>query len=432
MPAAGSTIFALSSGAPPQAIAVLRVSGPEAFTALARLTPAGVSPRMATLRTLRHPHSGEPLDQALVLTFPGPRSATGDDVVELHLHGGRAVVRAVEAALAEIDGLRRAEPGEFTRRALTNGRIDVNQAEGLADLLAAETEAQRRAAQAMADGHFSALVEAWRERLVDVSALVEADLDFADEADVGDGLAGQIHAAIDALLGDCTAMLDLPRAELLRDGVRVVLAGPPNSGKSALYNALLQKDAAIVTPIPGTTRDVLAAPLAFAGIPFVVVDTAGLRDRAGDPVEAMGMARAAAEAAHADILLWLGPQGTGPSGPALIEIDAKSDIPDRIAKDAPAIAVSALSGAGLGTLVECLVTMGGDLLPLDTPYALNQRQRASIAAISALLAEAAGQDDSLIVGELLRAARGALDRLTGRAGTEDLLDALFGRFCIGK
>ena len=260
------TIFALSSGSPPAAIAVIRISGQNAETALVALTGGLPKPRLASYRTVRD-GSGEILDRALTLWFPGPATATGEDLAEVHLHGGRAVVAAVESALGAMAGLRRATPGEFTRRAFTNGRIDLAEAEGLADLLAAETELQRKSAVAMAGGALSREVVGWREDLLRASAAVEAVLDFADEDDVAtlpDAFAQDLTRLRQAI----SLWLDRPSARLLREGFRVVLAGPPNSGKSTLFNALVDSDAAITASVAGTTRDVLSRPVALSGVPF--------------------------------------------------------------------------------------------------------------------------------------------------------------------
>jgi tRNA modification GTPase len=421
------TIFALSSGAPPAAIGVIRVSGPRAGAALRALAGRLPDPRHAAYRRLRD-RAGEPLDDVLVLWLPGPGTATGEDIAEFHCHGGRAVVARIEAELARLPGLRRAAPGEFTRRAFTNGRIDLAEAEGLADLLEAETELQRRNALALAGGALSREVEDWRVRLLALSARVEAALDFSDEGDVGDmppGLAGDASA----LAAELAGWLSRPRAEALREGFRVVLAGPPNVGKSTLFNALVEHDAAIATPIPGTTRDVLTRPVALAGTPFTFVDTAGLHDAGLDPVEAIGIARARTALAEADLVLWLGSEGDGPAD--AWEIAPQCDRSEQ-GKRAPRHRISAVTGEGLDALRNDLVRTARGALPRPGEVALNARQRGLIANAQGALASVAGTRDPLLVAEDLRIARLAFDALSGRTSTEDVLDTLFGRFCIGK
>lgn len=429
---AGETIYALSSGAPPAALAIIRVSGPDAASALVALAGALPEPRRASLRTLRHPASKDVLDRALVLWFPGPSTATGEDLAELHLHGGRAVVRAVEAALASMPGLRLAEPGEFTRRAFLNGRMDLAEAEGLSDLLFAETEAQRVAAIRMASGHLSRQVEAWRLEVLRLSALVEAELDFSDEDDVGDDVADTVGEQIGALADGIGAALARPRAERLRDGVRVVLAGPPNSGKSTLLNALLQREAAIVSDIAGTTRDVIEAPVALGGIPFVLTDTAGLREEGAEAIETIGIERARSAMEAADIVLWLGVEGEGPE--RAWEIEAQIDRPtvSRETKRVPRHRLSAKCGDGLEALVDDLVDTARSLLPAAGEVALNIRQHRLLADCVMALRQGSEQPDPLLRAESLRLARLALDQLLGRTHVEDMLDALFGAFCIGK
>lgn len=426
------TIFALSSGASPAAIAVIRVSGPNALDAIKALTGSLPEPRKASLRKLIDPSDGALLDQALILVFPGPATATGEDLAELHLHGGRAVVRGVESALAAIAGLRKAEAGEFTRRAFANGRIDLNEAEGLADLLAAETEWQRRSAAMMAGGAFSRAIEGWRDELLSLSAQLEAVIDFSDEDDVGEGDYQNISNRCIQLHDAIKEQLSRPSAEKLRDGLRVVLAGPPNSGKSTLLNALVAREAAIVSDIAGTTRDLIEIPVAFEGIPFLLTDTAGLRDGSSDSIEAIGIERAGKAIADADIVLWLGREGEGPQHPRLIEVEAKIDAASHTKKSAGALRLSAKTGEGVSDLVGLLVRQGREMLPPPDSFALNQRQRHLLRDTALFLSHAATTSDPLIMAEELRQARLALDALTGRASTEDMLDALFGRFCIGK
>jgi tRNA modification GTPase len=422
------TIFALSSGAPPAAIAVVRISGSKAAAALERLCGKLPRPREAKLASLRA-GDGSLLDQALVLWFPGPKSETGEDCAELHLHGGRAIVDAVYKELGKINGLRLAEPGEFTRRAFTNGQIDLLQVEGLADLVSAETELQRRAALGIAGGGLSREVNGWRERLLALSARVEAVLDFDDEDDVG-GLDGRFAADLSDLAAEIRQALAAPSAEVLREGFRVALAGPPNAGKSSLFNYLVDMDAAIVTPIAGTTRDVLLRQVALDGVPFTFVDTAGLRDETADAVEGIGIARARQEIDVADCVLWLGPEGEGPDG--AWEIEPRGDLADRTRKRAAVHCVSAVTGAGMDELKRVLVEHARSAMPKPGEVALGRRQRESIQAAADALGGSASLRDPLIVAEHLREARAAFDRLVGRTATEDMLDALFGRFCIGK
>lgn len=423
------TIFALSSGPPPAGIAVVRISGPQASAALLALGGRLPQPRRASARTLRDPEGGTLLDRALALWLPGPGTATGEDTAELHLHGGRAVVAAVERALARIPGLRRAEAGEFTRRAFANGRIDLAEAEGLADLLAAETELQRRSALAMASGELSRVVEDWRGRVLDLSAAVEAALDFADEDDVA-GLPEDFAIRCRALAEDFESWLRRPRAEVLREGFRVVIAGPPNAGKSTIFNALVESEAAITTPIPGTTRDVLTRPVALDGIPFVFVDTAGLRTGSEDPVERIGIDRALAASRDADLVLWLGPETGRPQ--AAWQIAPQCDRMDRPRVDDPRHIVSAVSGEGLNALRADLIATARAALPAPGEAALGQRQHRLLGECRDAVRDASGAHDPLLVAEHLRLARVALDRLVGRSGTEDMLDGLFARFCIGK
>jgi tRNA modification GTPase len=423
-----NTIFALSSGAAPCAIAVIRISGPasgEALQALAGKVPA---PRRASTVSIRD-SSGATIDRALVIWFPGPGTATGEDVAELHCHGGRAVVAAVEAALAAMPKLRRATPGEFTRLAFSNGRIDLAEAEGLADLLASETELQRRSAIAMVGGSLSRQVGAWRESVLRASAAIEAQLDFSDDDDVGSLPAG-FAGALAELRGEIGTWLSRPRAEVLREGFCVVIAGQPNSGKSTLFNALVESEAAITAPIAGTTRDVLMRTVAIAGVPFKFVDTAGLRESSADPVEVIGIARAKDVIDRADQVLWLGDESYGPAG--AWEIEAQIDRPRHTAKTRPHYRVSAMSGAGLEELRAGLLVAARRALPQPGEAALNERQHRLLANAVAALDDSMLHVDILLVAEELRSARVAFDSLLGRAKTEDMLDTLFARFCIGK
>ena len=418
------TIYALSSGAPPAGIGVIRISGPRAGEALSRMAnglPPARSPRLRIVRN----GEGAALDQALVMWFAGPNTATGEDLAEIHCHGGRAVVAALLAALSSIDGLREAEPGEFTRRAFSNGRIDLAEAEGLADLLSAETELQRRGALLAAGGDLSRRIEGWRDRVLGLAASIEAVIDFADEDDVS--LPASFSRELDELIGEIRAASQRPATERLRDGIRVVLAGPPNAGKSSLFNALLSDDAAIVTSEAGTTRDVLERPVSIGGVPLVLVDTAGMRDSGAGAIEEMGIERARKEVANGHIVLWLGAPDDLPAG--AIQISAKSDLR---AGQSEGLEVSAVTGFGLSELTDMLVEKAREILPPVDQIAFNRRQREWAQTAAQSLVNVDTHSDLLIAAENLRAARRALDRLVGRDSTEEMLDALFGRFCIGK
>lgn len=431
----------MSSGAPPAAIAVVRISGRAAGQALKLLAGRVPEPRRAVLADLCG-RDGAALDRALLLWFPGPATATGEDLAELHLHGGRAVVAAVESTLAAMSGLRRAEAGEFTRRAFFNGRIDLAEAEGLADLLAAETESQRVQALGMVNGHVSRAVADWQDRLLALMAGAEAELNFADEDDVevGEAVAQRLLSGMGELAGELGQWLARPAAEVIAEGLSVVIAGPPNAGKSTLINALAQRELAIVSPVAGTTRDVIETPLALNGIAMRFSDTAGLRAEGADAIETIGIDRARGAVEAADILLWLGPASDAPAHPRCIRIAAQAD---RWRGDATAeaaavrcdLTLSAATGEGMDALHRRIVETARTLLPREGEAALRLRQRAALAEASDWLTVVPGSReaaDLILLAERLRLAGAALDRITGRAGVEDMLDALFGRFCIGK
>ena len=422
------TIYALASGRPPAAIAVVRISGPRAHEAATKLAGRLPPPRQASLRTLVDPSSGLPLDEALIIRFDGPGSATGEDVVELHCHGGKAVIDAVLRALGSLEGLRSAEPGEFTRRALANGRIDLTEAEGLADLLAAETEIQRRSAMARATGGLGSRLEIWRERLLALSARAEVAIDYDGEDNAS--REPDFASELETLADEMSTLLDSPRVEPLRDGIRVVVAGPPNAGKSSLVNALARSERAIVTPIPGTTRDVIEVPLTIGGIPFVLVDTAGLRE-ATDEVESIGVGRAHDEVQRADILLWLGASIDAPEHSDFIQLFSKCDL-RVVGSDGKGLAVSSVTGHGLAELMNALIAKASELLPGGDELALDRRQHELLGQAKSALERAIELSDPVLLAEELRVARAAIDQISGRAGVEDLLDALFGRFCLGK
>ena len=436
MTPARDTIFALSSGRPPCAIAIIRLSGPEAPAAARALTGRDLpAPRHAALRQFRDSASGELIDEGLLLWFPAAASVTGEPLVELHCHGSQAVVRDLEASLAALPGLRAAAAGDFTRRAFATGRMDLASVEGLGDLLAAETALQRRAALAMMGGALSRRIEGWTGDLRRLAAQVEARLDFSDEGDVADS------TGLEALADRCGRIADeiadelaKPPAERLKDGVRIAIGGPPNAGKSTLFNALVGRDAAIVSPHAGTTRDVIEASVALGGVPMVIADSAGLRET-GDAVERIGVDRAEALLATADIILWLGDEAARPATEGvLLQIAAKADLADAATASTSQTAyhISAVTGEGMDALVAALQQAAGRLLPAPGDYALSQRQRDILGRVLAAIREAASLTDEVLVGECLRTALTALDELTGRATTEAVLDELFAGFCIGK
>ncbi len=424
------TIFARSTGALPSAIAIVRISGPASATVLARLSSAALPPaRAAVVRRLRHPVTDLPLDTALVLWLPGPNTVTGEDMVELHLHGGRAVVAAVERCLNEFPGLQPAEAGAFTRRAFENGRLDLTQVEGLADLLAAETERQRMTALASAEGGLRREIEHWQAALLRLAARAEAAIDFSDESDVAASDAGlrQDCAALANVLAD---MLDNPPAERLRDGVRIGIAGPPNAGKSTLLNALVGREAAIASPVAGTTRDLVEAAVNLDGIPVIFTDMAGLRVDSQDPVEQIGIERATAAIARSDLVLWLGDPAAAPAGDNVVSVAAKSDMARMVA--GASLAVSARTGENMSTLRALIVERASQLLPAMGSVALSTAQQEHLRDAAAALARASRNEHDVLRAEDLRIALRSIDRITGAADAEAMLDTLFGKFCIGK
>jgi len=444
-----ATIFALSSAAGRAGVAIVRVSGPHAGMVLNVMAPARPEPRVAGGRRILHPRTGEVLDRGIVLWFPGPNSFTGEDVAELQLHGGRAVVAAVLAALGEVPGLRAAEPGEFARRAFEAGKIDLAQAEGLADLIDAETEGQRRQALRQADGALSSLYNGWRSALIDASALVEAAIDFSDEGDVGDKAFNQAHAIADSLLTAIRHHLDDGhRGEIMRDGFHVVLAGAPNVGKSSLLNALARRDAAIVSEEAGTTRDVIEVRLDLKGVPVVMSDTAGLRETSG-AVEMEGIRRTIARARAADLVLWISDshEPLAPPPEELRELAEKTLLvlnkADLLSDGGPGavllpddmLAISAKTGAGLADLVSRVGVIAVERAGSGEDAAITQvRHRRLIEACAAHLETFLRESphDVEVRAEDLRASVAALGRITGRVDVEDVLDQVFGRFCIGK
>jgi tRNA modification GTPase len=442
------SIFALATAPGRAAVAVVRVSGPEAGRALAALAGRLPAPRLATLARLRDPASGETLDQALALWFPGPASYTGEDVAELQLHGGVAVVEAVLEALAGL-GLRLAEPGEFSRRAFEAGRMELSQAEAVADLVDAETQAQRRQALGQLDGALADRYERWRAGLIDALAWLEAEIDFPDE-DLPEALAARAAAPLRDLAAELAAALADLRGRRVREGVRVALVGAPNAGKSSLINALAGRDAAIVTATPGTTRDVIEVPMTVAGYRVLLADMAGVRETA-DPIEAEGVRRARAWAEDADLRLWVVDrsdaghwgEAAGFFRPGDLLVLSKADRPAgpdeaaALAHAGAAVPASTVSATGTAELRAAMTAAVRRLAGgTDFPAATRLRHRA-------LLDEARGHldrglhrletaRDPELVAEDVRLAARALERLSGRIDPDAVLDRVFAAFCIGK
>jgi tRNA modification GTPase len=483
MSAIRPTIYALSSGRPPAAIAVVRISGPRAGAALKAVSGKIPEPRKAAFTRLRDPQTNEIIDEALVLWFPAPHSETGEDTAELQLHGGRAVIAATLVALSRVEGLRPAEAGEFTRRAFENGKLDLTAVEGLADLVAAETEVQRRQAFRQMQGMLGNRAESWRQRLIQALALVEAGIDFSDEADVPENLVQPALTLARELAEEIAAVLaDGGRGERLRDGLVVAIAGPPNAGKSTLLNRLAQREAAIVSPYAGTTRDVIEVHLDLDGWPVTLLDTAGIRD-SDDPVEREGVRRARARAAEADLVLWVVEANaaaasglkSAQAGPPVwvvrnkidllaanlrnesrLSINNKNEHEKRSNKPLKTVVnsmltntseprfnktdlefnVSAITGEGFGALLTALArAVEGFFAGTEPALVTRERHRRALedtlaALWRALSGDIAGHED--LLAEELRIAARVLWRLTGRVDVEDILEVIFRDFCIGK
>jgi tRNA modification GTPase len=448
-----STIFALASGAGRAAVAVIRISGPDTAEALRALAGRLPRPRETRLAAFRDPESGEVLDRGLALWFPGPKSFTGEDMAELHLHGGRAVIAGAVAALSKIPTLRPAEPGEFARRAFLNGKLDLTAAEGIADLVAAETEAQRRQALRQMEGEFGRLLESWRERLVRALAHVEAGIDFAE--DVSEAERSDAAGVAGVALEIARHLDDAGRGERLREGFSIAILGPPNAGKSSLLNRIAGRDAAIVSKQAGTTRDIVEVHLDLGGLPVALADTAGLRD-AVDEVESEGVRRALAKAEAADLKLVVieAPNAAKidsvtkriiDSGAIVVANksdlclgESANDIRELVGSlgcgGKAVVAVSAKTGAGIGELLGLIEReVAESLMPASGGAAITRaRHRNALQDCVAALGRFEGAQAPELAAEDLRLAVRALGRITGRVDVEDILDVIFRDFCIGK
>lgn len=446
------TIFALSSGRAPSAIAVVRVSGSQAGLVLTTLAGKLPAPRQASRRLLRD-GAGQPIDDAVVLWFPGPASATGEDVTEFHVHGGRAVLAALLVAISNIPNTRAAEPGEFTRRAFENGKLDLTEAEGLDDLIHADTDRQRRQALRQLKGLLGDRARDWRERIIEASALIEAGIDFSDEGDVPAELMAPAVKAIKALHDEIADVLAAQgQAERLRDGLVVAIAGEPNVGKSTLINQLARREVAIVSPHAGTTRDVIEVQLDLDGYPVTIIDTAGIRET-DDPVEQEGVRRARAGAGSADLVLWLVEAGqvadlssmrspstsgdrSGLSGGSVWIVRNKIDLNGGVAAGAQGeFGISASRGDGIPDLVDALVEFAAEFFGTgEGALVTRARQRDLLRQASDSLRRSLElvEEGEELAAEELRAAAYALGRLLGRVDVEDVLGVIFQRFCIGK
>jgi tRNA modification GTPase len=434
------TIFALSSGKPPAGVAVVRISGPHARQVLTTLSGRELPPRLLTNAAIRA-RDGRVLDRGMMVFFPGPRSFTGEDCAELHLHGGRAVVGAVLDELAGIQGLRPAEAGEFSRRAFHNGKMDLVEAEALGDLIAAETEAQRRFAVAAAGGALSDLYERWRRRMLDARARIEAELDFSDDADVPESVPDEVWADLERLRAEIALHMEgYRRGEIIREGYSVVILGRPNAGKSSLLNALARRDVAIVTDEPGTTRDLVQVALDLDGSKIILTDTAGVRESA-NRVERIGIERALESARNADLVILLHDL-SDPEPPGDLPVDcrnvlrvgSKRDLTEggQVPEQGYDLLVSARTGEGLDELMGAISAsaasqMGdaGSLLPMRPRHLVHLRAACECLAL-------AMEGELELRAEALRQASDALGRIAGRIDVEEVLGAIFSRFCIGK
>ena len=434
------TIFAVSSGSGMAGIAVIRMSGGKAGSILALLAGPLPLPRLATVRQLRVPGSGEVIDQALILWMPGPTSATGEDVAEFHVHGSMAVIDAMFGAFGSVDGVRLAEPGEFTRRAFVNDRMDLVEAEGLADLLHARTEAQRRMAMHHMLGRASSQYEGWRTELISLLARLEAAIDFVEEDGVGAAaLAGVGPQTLDLIARLKSAAAEADRAGALRSGVKVVFAGAPNVGKSTLLNLVAAREAAIVSSHPGTTRDVIEVQVVLGGVPVILTDTAGLRPESGDEIENIGMQRARSEAVAADIVVWVASadviEEIENSALPTLKVLNKSDLLADVPIQGAHLRISAKTGEGIADFVAALEKLvverfGG----MEQASVVRTRHKEAVEESIRFLNDSLfyRADHIELAAECLRKACFSMARVTGRVDVEDLLAQIFSEFCIGK
>ncbi|TCT44682.1 tRNA uridine-5-carboxymethylaminomethyl(34) synthesis GTPase MnmE [Martelella mediterranea] len=437
------TIYALSSGALPSGVAVVRISGDQARSICEAVAGSVPTPRQTKLMTLRAAEGGE-IDQSLVLFFAAPASFTGEDCIEFHLHGGRATVQAMLDCLSKFKNTRHAEAGEFTRRAFENGKLDLVEAEGLSDIISAETEMQRRLAIEQASGHLSSLYEGWSETLTHARAMIEAELDFSDEDDIPGSVSRTIWQSVEKTASELRQHLEGSRmGEIIRDGYRIVIAGPPNAGKSSLMNALARRDIAIVTEIAGTTRDVIEVNLDVNGFAVRLYDTAGLRETL-DAVEREGVRRARALFENADLILLLSDIDAGsseeerlPDGVDCLRIGTKLDrvIRSEDHEHSYDLLISATTGEGIETLINAIgERLSSRFSAASMSLPTRERQVNYLREALRSLEEALAMKDVSpeIPAEALRNAAQALGRITGHVDVEDLLDVIFSAFCVGK